>query len=79
MADEPRYTREEWEEIEGREWEKSRRESMERGDLRATVLLSRYEMDRNPRREQIESLLRVKCEQVRLTLLRCWDEANARG
>jgi hypothetical protein len=77
MSDEPRYTRAEWEEIQWQEDRESERRARKAGHLHGLVVLTRHEMDRNPSREMIADLLRVKCEQVRRAMLRAWDKVQA--
>ncbi len=62
-SDEPRYTREEWEEIQAREFEESARRARERGDYIAHLHMSGDFLRTRPR-EQVESLLKAKAQQL---------------
>jgi hypothetical protein len=69
MAEEPRYTREEWEDLQAEEREASRQRAKERGDLFCLVYLAGDDIRRLPR-EQMEDLLAAKLEQARSCFLK---------
>ena len=66
--DEPRYTREEWEEIQAEEWAASRERARGRGDLIKMVHLNGDDIRRLPR-VQLLDLLDAKLSQARDSII----------
>ena len=76
MSEEPRYTREEWEEIQRQEWAEIRRKARERGDLVCTVLLEGKYIREWPRARLLD-LLDTKLAQARDSLICHLEERDA--
>lgn len=71
----PRYTAEEWEELQQAKWAETKRAARERGDLVCTVLLDGRDVKRLPKEHLIE-LLDLKLAAAKRSLLRLLEEPD---
>ena len=73
-SNEPLYTREEWEEIQQEEWRQTRRAFNESGGVFVNIVLSGEDIRRQPDRAALLSLIDVKLQQAKLSILEALKE-----